>query len=42
MNWVMANRPAHMGAAMNAIGAAIQQHADDRSAASSGAGDAPA
>ena len=29
MDWVQANRPEHMGAAMSAIGAAIQQHADE-------------
>lgn len=38
MEWVMANRPEHMGAAMNAIGAAIQQHADEKAAATTGAG----
>ncbi len=32
MEWVMANRPEHMGAAMNAIGAAIQQHAAEKAA----------
>jgi hypothetical protein len=32
MEFVMANRPTHMGAAMGAIGAAIQQHADERAA----------
>jgi limonene 1,2-monooxygenase len=31
MEWVQANRPEHMGAAMSAIGAAIQQHADEKS-----------
>ncbi len=30
MEWVMANRPEQLGAAMNAIGAAIQQHADEK------------
>lgn len=32
MEHVMANRPEHMGAAMNAIGAAIQQHTDEQAA----------
>jgi limonene 1,2-monooxygenase len=36
MEWVMANRPEHMGAAMNAIGAAIQQHADEKAGATTG------
>ena len=31
MNWVMANRTEQMGAAMNAIGAAMQEHAADKS-----------
>jgi len=29
MNWVRDNRPEHMGAAMKAIGAAMQEHADE-------------
>ena len=33
MEWVMANRPEQLGAAMNAIGAAIQQHAEEKAAA---------
>jgi len=33
MEWVMANRPEHLGAAMNAIGAAIQQHAAEKATA---------
>lgn len=32
MEWVMANRPEQMGAAMNAIGAAIQLHASEKAA----------
>jgi limonene 1,2-monooxygenase len=32
MEWVQANRPEHMGAAMSAIGAAIQQHAEEKTA----------
>ena len=30
MEWVMENRPEQLGAAINAIGAAIQQHADEK------------
>ncbi len=33
MQWVMANRNEHMGAAMNAIGAAMQEHEAEKSAA---------
>jgi hypothetical protein len=33
MNWVMENRTEQMGAAMNAIGAAMQEHAAEKSAA---------
>lgn len=32
MNWVKEHRPEHMGAAMKAIGAAMQQHADETAA----------
>lgn len=32
MNWVKEKRPEHMGAAMKAIGAAMQQHADETAA----------
>lgn len=32
MNWVMENRPEQMGAAMSAIGSAIQQHAEEQAA----------
>ncbi|MFI5044448.1 MAG: LLM class flavin-dependent oxidoreductase [Acidimicrobiales bacterium] len=38
MEWVQANRPEHMGAAMSAIGAAIQQHAEEKSASSAESG----
>ena len=39
MEWVMSNRPEQLGAAMKAIGAAIQQHADEKTAGA--ADDAP-
>jgi limonene 1,2-monooxygenase len=40
MNWVMANRTEQMGAAMNAIGAAMQEHAAEKSAGKSAEGHA--
>jgi limonene 1,2-monooxygenase len=36
MEYVMANRPEHMGAVINAIGAAIQEHADERDSPTDG------
>jgi limonene 1,2-monooxygenase len=44
MEWVMEHRPEHMGAAMSAIGAAIQKHAAERTGTHDGQpdGDAPA
>ena len=35
MEWVMSNRPEQLGAAMQAIGAAIQQHADEKATGAS-------
>jgi len=41
MEWVMAKRPEQLGAAMNAIGAAIQQHASEKAAMTPDPGDRP-